>query len=114
MDATGSDQKVRFCRRTVLELRDYALALLLYACKLVTDMQMPLRQRIGQKADKIGAVEVVVWRAEGRLDLEPERCALQGASVVPPPLMDCTRSHPDSIHRRFEAGAAARVGTRWG
>jgi hypothetical protein len=59
-------------------------------------------------------VEVVVWRAEGRLDLKPESCALQGASIVPPPLMHCTWSHPDGIHRGFEPEPQqepGRVGT---
>src|SRR5262245_16730498 len=114
MDAIGADQEVRFRRRTVRESRDHALTRLLQPRELVTDMQTFLRQRVGQKVGKIGAVEVVIRRAEGCFDLRPQRYALQAASIVPAPLMDLARTHTDRIHRRLETQPLQqprRVGT---
>ncbi|WP_051397294.1 hypothetical protein [Bradyrhizobium elkanii] len=48
-------------------------------------------------------MEVVVRGTEGGLDLRPERCVLQGASIVPAPLMSRARPHTDSIYRRLKA-----------
>ena len=50
-------------------------------------------------------MEVVVGRAEGRFDLRPDRRALQGAAVVPAPLVDGERPHAHRIQRRLEAEA---------
>ena len=58
-----------------------------------------------QKLGKVAAMEVIVGRAEGRLDLRPDRRALQGAAVVPAPLVDGERPHADRIQRRLEAEA---------
>ena len=58
-------------------------------------------------------MEVIIWCAEGRLDLRPDRCALQGTAVVPAPLVDGERPHADPIEGRLEAEAdqeAGRVG----
>src|ERR1700745_1082823 len=85
MDAVGTDQEVRFRRRAIVEPRDHALAVLIEGDELVADMQTLLRQRLGQKADKVAAMEVVVRRAEGRLDLGSDRGELQRASIVPAP-----------------------------
>src|SRR5882672_3542962 len=103
MDAVGADQEVRFHCRTVLESRDHPLTLLLQPYELVADMQTLLRQRVGQKIYKIRAVEVVVRRAEGRLDLGSEWSALQGASIVPAPLMHRAWPRADGVHRSPEA-----------
>src|SRR5882762_9375252 len=50
-------------------------------------------------------MEVIVGRAERRLDLRPDRRALQGAAVVPAPLVDGERPHAGRIQGRLEAEA---------
>ena len=50
-------------------------------------------------------MEVIVGRAERRLDLRPDRRALQGAAVVPAPLVHGERPHAGAIERRLEAEA---------
>src|SRR5439155_22693685 len=97
------DQEVSFRSRAVFEPRDHALALLLQPCELVADMQTLLRQRVGEKIYKIRAMEVVVRRAEGSLDLGPEWSALQDASIVPAPLMHRAWPRAEGVHRGLEA-----------
>ncbi len=58
-----------------------------------------------QKLRKVAAMEVIVRRAERCLDLGPERRALQGAAVVPAPLVNGERPHAGAIERRLEAEA---------
>ena len=94
-----------FGRGAVLEARDDALALLLQADQPVAEVQPLGRHGGAQKLGKVAAMEVIVGRAERRLDLRPDRRALQGAAVVPAPLVDGERPHADRIQRRLEAEA---------
>ena len=50
-------------------------------------------------------MEVIVGRAERRLDLRAKRRALQRAAVVPAPLVDGERPHAGAIEGRLEAEA---------
>ena len=88
MDAVGADQQIGLDRSAVLEARDDPLALRLQADQPVADMQPFGGHGSAQKLGKVAAMEVIVGRAECRFDLGPERRALQGAAVVPAPLMD--------------------------
>ena len=72
------------------------------------------RQRGGEQRGEIAAMKMIVRRAERRFDLRAERGALQGAPVIPPPLMDGDRPHTACIHRGAEAETAQqarRIGT---
>ena len=57
-------------------------------------------------------MEMIVRRAERRLDLRTERRALQRAAVVPAPLMHGAGRTP-TLHRSLEPEPAAAA-TRWG
>src|SRR5882757_8977935 len=50
-------------------------------------------------------MEVIVGRAERRLDLRPDRRALQGAAIVPASLVSGERPHAGAIEVRLEAEA---------
>ena len=84
---------------------DDPLALLLQADEPVADMQPFGRHGGAQKVGQVAAMEVIVGRAERRLDLRSDRRALQGAAVVPAPLVDGERAHADAIQGRLEAEA---------
>ena len=114
MDAVGADQQVGLDRRAVLEARDDPLALLLEADQPVADMQPLGRHGGAQQLGEVAAMEVIVGRAERRLDLRPERRALQGAAVVPAPLVDGERPHAGRVQRRLEARAGSAGARRWG
>ncbi len=101
--AVGADHHVGFGRGAVLEARDHALALLLDADQTVAGMRALPGQRRSQQRCEIAAMEMIVGRAERRLDLRSQRSALQGAAVVPAPLMHAGRPYAPRIHRVLEA-----------
>ncbi len=86
-------------------MRHDPLAPLLEADQPVADMQPLGRHGGAQELRKVAAVEVIVGRAERRLDLPPDRRALQGAAVVPAPLVNGERPHAGAIEVRLEAEA---------
>jgi hypothetical protein len=102
-DAVGADQEVGFDGGAALEPRNRPLALLLQVDQPVADMQALGRHGAAQKLGEIAAMEVIVRRTEGRLDLRPQRRPLQGAAIVPAPLIDGGRPHADAIHRGLQA-----------
>ena len=101
MDAVGADHQVGFGRRTVVEARRHPLAPLLQADQPVADMQSSRRQGVSQQLGQVSAMKVIVGRAELCLDLGTERRPLQGAAIVPAPLMHRERAHADGVHRRL-------------
>jgi hypothetical protein len=48
-------------------------------------------------------MEMVIRRAESCLDIGPERSVLQGAPIVPPPLMHRAWPRADGVHRSPKA-----------
>jgi len=63
------------------------------------------REGGGERLEKIGAVEMIVGRAEGGFRRLPERGALQRAPVVPPALMHGHRAHAGAVQRAAQAPA---------
>jgi hypothetical protein len=56
-----------------------------------------------QEFRQIAAMEMIVGRAEGRLDLRAERRALQRAAIIPAALVHGERSHADFVHRGLQS-----------
>src|SRR6266436_1813843 len=55
-----------------------------------------------QKLGEVAAMEVIVGRAEGGLNLGPDWCTLQSAAVVPALLVNGGWQHADLIESRLQ------------
>jgi hypothetical protein len=103
VNTVGADQHVGFGRGTVSETRNDAFALVFDTDQPVARMRARGRYRIGQQRREITAMEMIVRRAECRLDLRTQRSALQGAAIIPAPLMHAGRPHAPRLHRLLDA-----------
>src|SRR5947207_15278293 len=69
-----------------------------------------LRQRTRQRGEQLGAMEMVVGRAELYFDRLAELRALQGAAVVPAALMESRRTHAAPCQSWAEAQQVQQAG----
>src|SRR6185503_18603445 len=95
--AVGADQHVGLGQCAILEARHYALPPLLDADETMTRVRALRGQRGGEEGRQIAAMEVIVGRAELRLDLRAEGGALERAPVVPAPLVHGGRAHAHRV-----------------
>src|SRR5205823_1560392 len=64
-----------------------------------------------QQLGEIAAVEMVVGRAEGRLDLGADRRALQGATIIPASLVYGLRPHACLVQRGLQPQPDQQAGS---
>ena len=93
MDAVCADQDVGLRLGAVGEAQLDTVAVIGEAGEAMPEVDAVLRQRARQRKEQVGAMEMVVGRAELGLDGLAERRALQGAAVVPAALMKGRRPH---------------------
>ncbi len=101
MDAVSAEEHCGAHALAVGEFGHDMVAAVMKAAQAMTEVKPLRRQRLRQHREEIGAVEMVIGGAEGRLELG-ERRVLKHASVVPAPLMDAPRAHRDHGERRRE------------
>ena len=123
MDAVGAHQNVGGDAVAVLEPRLDAVAVICQADKSVSDVQAFRGQGACQGEQQVGAMALVVGKAEGVLDRLAERRAQQCPAVLPTTLMNGFRPNGGPRQRVGEAeavqnacgiGADLNAGSRFG
>src|SRR5205085_8849380 len=93
MDPVGPDQHIASNARAVREPGLDTVALVDEAYETMAEMDALRRKPTGDDRQQIGAVNGDVRCAVELFALRIERCALQGATVVPASLMGTERAH---------------------
>ena len=96
-------------RAPFVNARLHAIAVIGDAGEPVPETDPLARQRVGEDLEQIRAMEVVVGRAEGRLDRLAEGRPLERAPVVPAPLVDGDGTHSSPIQRLAEPQPAEQA-----
>src|SRR5205823_1077360 len=93
MDAVGADQNVGRDPRAIVEPRFDMVASVGEADQAMAEMDALSRKSRRDDRQQIGAVNGNVRRAVKLFALWVERRTLQGAAIVPAPLMSAARTH---------------------
>ena len=97
MNAVGADQNIRLDARAVLEPGLGPVAAIGKPDETVAEMDMLGRETRGDDRQQIGAVQGHVRRAVKFFAQRIERRTLQGATVLPAPLVRADRAHPLAV-----------------